>query len=94
MFQLKLFLGFQTDEFFRKELQKANPYLVKLFVGQEDYLQAITYEDNHYLGKYLSTFSTIEHIEDLEKHLLSLLKQVAPRYPFAHNPPFLLTLHG
>jgi hypothetical protein len=94
MFSLKLFLGFLADELFSKELKQANPYLVSLFFKKEQYLQEVRHEGKCFFGKSLPPFPTLEQIEDLEKHLLSLLKQVAPRYPFANNPLCVLTLHG
>ena len=94
MFDLKLFLGFQTDETFSKELLQTNPYMISLFVGKEDYLQEIHLEGKRYLGKHLSSFPTLDQLEDVEKHIVSLLKQLAPRYVFAKNPPYLLTLNG
>lgn len=91
MFELKLFLGVHADEVFNKELQCTNPYLISLFVGKDEYLQEMEHEGKRYLGKYLNAFPTLEQIEDVEKHVLSLLSQVAPRYPYAENPPLLLT---
>lgn len=93
MFDLKLFLGFAADEIFHKELSTTNPYLISLFVGKEGYLQEISHQGRCYLGKYFHSFPTLEHIEDLEKHLVSILRRLAPRYPFERNPLVLVTTH-
>lgn len=92
---LKLFLGFSPDTLFRRELEQINPYLRALFVGKEEYLEKVTFQGRDYLGKYLSSYPTLEDLDNLEKHLLSLLKQLTPSYPFSHNAPVLITLpHG
>lgn len=93
---LKLFLGFSTDAAFHKELKQANPYLTSLFIGKEEYLHQVEHQGKCYLGKYLASYPTFEQLEDLEKHVLSLLNQLAPRYSFSQNPPVLVTLldHG
>ncbi len=92
MFDLKLFLGFAPDEVFQQELQQTNPYLISLFVGKEEYLQEISHQGKRYLGKYLPSFPTLDQLEDLEKHVVSLLNKLTPRYPFSKNPPVLVTL--
>ena len=51
MLEVKLFLGFFPDDAFFTELKKANPYLVSLFVGKEDYLQDIVYDGKRCFGK-------------------------------------------
>jgi hypothetical protein len=92
MFDLKLFLGFLPDEAFQGQLLQTNPYLTALFIGKEEYLQEINHQGKRYLGKHLSSFPTLDQLEDLEKHILSLLHKLAPHYPFAKNPPVLITL--
>lgn len=92
MFDLKLFLGFAVDELFHKKLQEANPYLLSLFIGKEDYLKEISYQGKNYLGKYLPAFPTFDQLEDVEKHLHSLLSKLVPSYSFATNPPVVMTL--
>lgn len=95
MFTLKLFLGFPADDPFKKELKKANPYLVSLLIGKEEYLQEVVLHEQQYLGKYLSAYPSINQLDDLEKHLLSLLQKLTPGYPFTQNPPKLVTItHG
>ena len=92
MLEVKLFLGFFPDDAFFTELKKANPYLVSLFVGKEDYLQDIVYDGKRCFGKQLELMPTTCQIEDVEKHLLSLLARLAPKYNFSHNTPLLLTM--
>jgi hypothetical protein len=89
---LKLFLGFALDEAFQKELNKADSYFTTLFIGKEEYLQDISHQGRCYLGKYLLSYPSLDQLEDLEKHLLSLLKRLTPRYSFTQNPLVLLTL--
>ncbi len=91
MFDLKLFLGFAPDDLFESELKKANPHLISLFIGKEDYLQVLEQGGCRYLGKPLYGCPSVDQISDLEKHLLSLLQRLTPHYPFDHNPPLLIT---
>jgi hypothetical protein len=93
MFNLRLFLGLQADEAFQKALQQVNPYLISIFVGKEEYLQEILHDGKCYLGKFLSPFPSLDQLTDVERHLLSLLKQVAPRFCFSERPLVLLTIH-
>ncbi|HEY4832670.1 MAG TPA: hypothetical protein VIH61_08950, partial [Waddliaceae bacterium] len=91
---LKLFIGFVPDEAFQTELQQTNPYLISLFIGREEYLQEIVHKGRRYLGKYLSSYPTFDQLEDMEKHVLSLLNHLAPRYPFSTNAFVLITCDG
>lgn len=95
-FAPRLFLGFAPDELFSQELKRANPYLVTLLIGKEEYLAEVVQRGNRYLGKYLFVHPTLDQLEDLEKHLMSLLHKLAPHYSFAKNPPVLVTVltHG
>ncbi len=92
MFKLNLFLGFAGDQLFQKELNKANATLRSLLIGKKDYLEEVNCEGKSWLGKHLAEFPTLEEIEGMEKHLVSLLKKLTPNYPFSENPPRLVTL--
>ncbi len=87
-----LFLGFATDEQFNGELNRINPHLFSLLVGKEEYLTEVNHKGNRYLGKPLQGYPTLGQLEDLEKHLLSLLRRLVPHYHFEQTPPVLLTL--
>jgi hypothetical protein len=88
----RLFLGFAMDPFFEQELSRANPYLVTLLIGKEDYLVQVKQQEHCYLGKYPPPHPTVDQLEDLEKHLLSLLNKLTPQYCFTKNRPVLVTL--
>ena len=92
MSNLKLFLGFLPDDFFQKELQKANPYFVSMMIGKKEYLQTVIHEEKQYLGKFFEVNPTLDQIQDTQKHLLSLLQTLAPHYAFKDNPPKLVTI--
>jgi hypothetical protein len=94
MHQLSLFLGLKTDDSFENLLALTNPYLATLLIGKEEYLQNMELRGERYLGKFLQVHPTLEHLEDMEKHILSLLQKLAPQYPFAQNPLQLLTVNG
>lgn len=90
--QPSLFLAIERDQPFEEALQSANPHLVKLLIGQKVYLEEIELKGRNYLGKHSPSQPTLDELEDLEKHLISLLNRLTPRYAFLHNRPMLLTL--
>lgn len=89
---LNLFLGLALDEEFHRELAQINPYLSSLMIGKEDYLQEAHAQGQSYLGKCLAPLPTLDQIEDLEKHVLSLLKKLVPHYSYSQNPLLLVTV--
>jgi len=93
MRDLHVCLLFPIDAAFEKAYQKTNPYLFKLFTSSGDYLQFFTINCKKYLGKVCSLVQTYEELEGLEKHLLSLLKQLAPSYSFSSNSLLLYAAH-
>lgn len=94
MLELSLFLGFSPDEAFENELEKTNPFLVSYLIGKEEFLLEIEYCNRRYLGKRIHGHPSLEQLESLEKHLLSLLEKLTPNYPFSANPPVLVTCNG
>ncbi|MCC5832136.1 MAG: hypothetical protein JJU12_03740 [Chlamydiales bacterium] len=91
MFDLKLFLGFAPDAEFERLASRANPHLLSLFTGGGDYLSEISYKERRYLGKPVPSSLPVSQLESVELHMLSLLKKLAPDYPFSENPPVLVT---
>lgn len=89
---LNLFLGLPLDEEFHKELAQTNPYLSSLLIGPEEYLQKAHEQGKSYLGKCLAPFPTLDQIEDIETHVLSLLKKLVPHYAYSQNPLLIVTL--
>lgn len=89
---LQLFLGFPLDGLFEEHLQKSSPPMVALFTKGGDYLSPLTIKNQKYLGKFPSPHSTMEELECLEANLLSLLRRIAPRYPFEGSFPHLLAI--
>ena len=87
---LKLFLCIHIDHELKQALSHANQALVSLFLGGGDYLSPISYQDQSYLGKPVPPLASIIQLENLEVHLLSLLKKLAPHYLFSKNFPVLL----
>lgn len=91
MFQLKLFLGIPSNEALQKELARANPCLRSLFMGGGDYLTEITHSQQRYIGKPIPLSIPVNQLENLEEHILSLLRKLTPEYAFSKNPPVLVT---
>ncbi|MEZ5315363.1 MAG: hypothetical protein R3E91_04040 [Chlamydiales bacterium] len=93
MFNVQLFLGFPLDSSFEEIISKSHPQLFFFFTKGEKYLIDLVYDKQRYLGKLVPSAMTINELEDLEIHLLSLLKRLAPQYPFSQNPPMLMCIN-
>jgi hypothetical protein len=91
MFDLQLFLGFALDSTFDQLVSRANPHLLSLLTKGGDYLSEFSHNHKRYLGKPIPSSLPIAQLESLEIHMLSLLKKLAPEYPFSENPPVLVT---
>lgn len=90
MFDLQLFLGFPPDTAFERLVSRVNPSLLSLFLEGGDYLSEFSHKNRRYLGKPVPLSTSINQLENLEIHLLSLLRKLAPEYPFSNNPPVLV----
>jgi len=91
MFDLKLFLGIPADAEFQQALSQVNPNVLSLFMGGGDYLSEFSHNEQRYLGKPVPISPSVNQLESLEAHLLSLLRKLAPEYSFSKNPPVLVT---
>lgn len=94
MFDLKLFLGFPIDPLFEEYLHPSSTPMVKLLMSGGDYLSPLDHGSKRYLGKFPSSCPTIEELELLEGNVISLIKKIAPRYPFEGRFPHLLVIHN
>lgn len=93
MLDLKLFLGFQLNPTLTEHLSRAPLHLVQLFTTGGDFLCTLEQENKRYLGKFPSPSPSLEDLELLEAHVVSLLKKLAPRYPVEAEPPRLFVVH-
>ncbi len=91
MFDLKLLLGIAADVEFEQIVGRTNPNLVSLLMSGGDYLSEISLDNQRYLCKPIPLSTTVNQLENIEIHLLSLLRKLAPNYSFAKNPPVLIT---
>ncbi|MFZ0565512.1 MAG: hypothetical protein WAM28_04940 [Chlamydiales bacterium] len=92
MSYLKTFLGFPVDPLFESHLQQNNAHLVSLFTGGGDYLKNILLNNRSYLGKFVSPAPTYERLESIQLNILSLLRKLAPLYPFNEDSLVLLAI--
>lgn len=93
MTDLSLFLGFQYTSKFEKSIY-TQP-LFEALVHSEGYLQKLMDGSSCFLGKYISPQPTLEELELMENHILSLLKKIAPNYPFSSYCLILIPVsHG
>jgi hypothetical protein len=88
--KLQLYLAFSITDAFEKACQKTNPYLFKFFTSGNEYLEEILIAQKKYLAKACIPCSTVEALEGLEKHVLSILKQLAPSFAFTSEQFFLI----
>lgn len=90
MFERKLFLGCQIDSCYEKYLSKANPQLISLFIQPKgEFLNEAIYQDQRYLGRFISSPSDLSDIELLQPHIYSLLKRLVPDYSYETMPLWL-----
>lgn len=75
MFDQKLFLAVPQTKELKSYLQKANVHLLSLFQ-----LVEIELKDQSFLGKEVALLSQLEQLLNLEQHLFSVIKRVAPQY--------------
>ncbi len=89
MYDLKLFLGIAADVELEKALSKINPHLLSLYMSGGNYLSAVSLKEQRYFGKPAPLSSSVNQLENLETHLLSLLRKLVPEYPL--SKPVLVT---
>lgn len=82
LFDPTLFLAYSCSMPFEKKLAKANPHLVDLFTQGDEYLTALSIGEQRLLGKPLTKPMSIESLEQLQKHVESLLKRLVPNDPY------------
>lgn len=70
MFEQKLYLAVPQTSELKQALKSTNPHLIKI-------LQLTEIEGN-FLGKETPLFPTLEHLTNLESHVLSLIRRIAP----------------
>ena len=71
---MKLFIGVPLTTELQQALQ------TKLAPVFKDYLVKIETPSGHYLGKQTPAMATIEQLDNLESHINSLVKRLAPNY--------------
>ncbi len=67
-----MFLGVPFTDTLRAQL---NPNLFSLF---KDYLVEVVHNKQSYLAKECGIMSTVDQLDNLESHITSLLKRLAP----------------
>lgn len=58
----------------------SNRYLFDHFTSGGEYLKRVTHEGKIYLGKEVSLILTMQELERVEAHILSLLKRLVPTF--------------
>ena len=92
MFDQTLFLAVQVDSDLNKSILENDQYVVSMIFAGGDYLTKIIVNDTHYIGKPLDNCITLSVLEDVERHLVSLVKKLSPTFSLEKNQPILLTV--
>lgn len=84
----QLFLGFPMDDVFLESFEQIDEKVQNFFVREDDqYLQKVTNASGTiYLGKFIGDKTDLEELHDIEANIYSLLKRIAPDYPFHQTP--------
>ena len=83
-----LFLGMPLQQL----QQHTTASLFKLFT-QEPYLQLIEQEEI-FVGKFLSSTPSLEEVELMHTHVLSIIKKMTPSYVYQEDPLSLIPCYG
>ena len=94
MFDAALFLGFPVDMAYLKAIEAVDPNLKAYFLNCQngDYLCEVNHEGIRYLGKFAGQISNISDLGLLQNHIYSILRRVAPHYPYETIPLVLFSL--
>jgi hypothetical protein len=83
----RLFIGFPIEGTFSQLLDQVNPTLKKTFIQSEgDYLQEIGHEGRRFLGKSVEGPYEVDALELCQENVYSLLRKLAPEFPFEDHP--------
>lgn len=90
---VSLFLGFLVTPSYEEALKKIDSQLLKLFINSEKgYLNEVLFEGNKYLGKFPGEVNSLPELLLLEKNIYSILKKIAPDYPYEDSPLLLFAV--
>lgn len=92
----QLFLGFPVDEAFLESLDQIDEKLQNYFVQQNDhYLQKIVGANGTvYFGKFVGEKTDLQELHAVEANIYSLLKRLAPGFPFQKTALRLFPAEG
>jgi len=83
----QLFLGFPVDENLSKMLDSLDEGIKSLFFqDNEQYLQSVAHKDLLYIGKFVGVKSDMQTLHSLEENIYSILRRVAPNFPYKETP--------
>lgn len=87
---VSLFVGIALDQQFERRLKQNNPHLVALFTQGGDYLEEIEYNNQKYLGKFITKPPSFSELLNIESNVTSFLNRLAPDYCINSHPSRLL----
>lgn len=95
MKQYELFFGFCLDEAFMKDLAKANPYQVSIFLGpKSEHLAVREAHGKRWAGKVLEPNCSTENLDVLQEHITSIARKLVPTAQFKTRPALLLAVES
>ena len=94
LLERELFLGFEVHEKYQNQLAQVNPYLLTMFVNNEnpDYLQKATTEKGTFFGKKLGKLTKLDTFDQTSDNIYSFLKKIVPNYSYEEETLFLFSI--
>lgn len=92
-FKRKFFLGMAVDSLFQQALSSVNRQILDYYIQNTgNYLQEVSFQEERYLGCFLTSPTETSHLELMELHIFSLLKRLLPHYPYQNSALWLIPL--
>jgi hypothetical protein len=89
-----LFLGLPITEHWERSIQLINPHLLRYFINGKDYLHEIQMGCEKFIGKPTEEILSLKQMEELNIHILSLLKRINPHFPISRDSLILITINS
>jgi hypothetical protein len=88
-----LFLGFPATQEWEQSIKTINPHLVAYFINGREYLHEVMLSHEKFLGKSVEGVCSLKTLEELQIHILSLLKRINPDFVFPREPLVLISIN-
>lgn len=86
-----LFFGMPLTAEFHAAVDPSKNHLYQLYL-KDDYLTEINILGTTYIGKPSEELIDLTELKSMQEHIYSLLKNIAPSYPFKEQPLQLIPI--